>query len=46
MDKGRIVARGTPEQVLTEPLLREVFNIETRIAPSPHHGKLHIHYML
>jgi len=46
MDKGRIVATGTPEEVLSEHLLREVFRIEARIAPSPHHSKLHIHYLL
>jgi len=43
MDKGRIVAEGTPEAVLSEQLLREVFRIEARIEPSPYHGKLHIH---
>ena len=46
MDKGRIVAEGTPEAVLSEQLLREVFRIEARIEPSPYHRKLHIHYLL
>ncbi|WP_193336124.1 ABC transporter ATP-binding protein [Devosia beringensis] len=46
MDKGRIVAEGTPEAVLSEQLLRDVFRIEARIEPSPYHGKLHIHYLL
>jgi iron complex transport system ATP-binding protein len=43
--QGRAVARGTPEEVLTEQLLREVFRVEARIAPSPHHGRPHIHYL-
>jgi iron complex transport system ATP-binding protein len=46
MDKGCVVASGTPEEVLTETLLREVFNVDARIGPSPHHDKLHIHYLL
>tara|TARA_R110002124_G_scaffold63350_12_gene173017 strand:- start:13995 stop:14756 length:762 start_codon:yes stop_codon:yes gene_type:complete len=46
MAQGRIVALGTPEEVLSEVLLREVFGIETRIEISPHHGRLHIHYLL
>lgn len=45
LDKGRVVARGTPEQVLTETLLRDVFRVEARVEPSPHHGKPHIHYL-
>ena len=46
LQKGRVVATGTPETVLTENLLREVFRVEARIEPSPHHGKPHIHYLL
>lgn len=46
LQKGRVVAHGTPETVLTETLLRNVFRVEARIEPSPHHGKPHIHYLL
>jgi iron complex transport system ATP-binding protein len=45
MSAGQIVARGAPEAVLTEKLLREVFRIEARVERSPHHGKPHIHYL-
>lgn len=45
LDKGRVLAQGTPEEVLTEALLREVFRVEARVAPSPHHGKPHIHFL-
>ena len=46
LQKGRVVAHGTPEAVLTETLLRDVFRVEARIEPSPHHGKPQIHYLL
>ena len=45
MQHGQIVARGTPEMVLTETLLRDVFQVETRIETSPYHGKKHIHFL-
>lgn len=45
MNKGKLVALGTPEEVLTEALLREVFGIRCHIETSPHSGKLHIHYL-
>lgn len=45
LDKGRIVAHGTPEAVLTEQLLRDVFRVTAVVAPSPHHGRPHIHYL-
>lgn len=45
MNKGKLVAMGTPEEVLTEDLLREVFGIRCHIERSPHSGKLHIHYL-
>ncbi len=44
MLNGEIIAHGTPDDVLTESLLWEVFNVRTKIAPSPVHGKKHIHY--
>jgi len=33
MDKGRVVASGTPQEVLTETLWREVFDVDARIGP-------------
>ncbi len=45
LDRGRIIAQGAPETVLTETLLREVFRVEARVETSPHHGKPHIHYL-
>ncbi|MBT0725570.1 ABC transporter ATP-binding protein [Rosenbergiella sp. S61] len=46
MQQGEVVARGTPEKILTESLLWDVFRVETRIDISPYHGKKHIHYVL
>lgn len=46
MQKGRIVANGTPQEILTEELLWEVFRVKTRIELSPYHGKKHIHYLV
>lgn len=46
MQKGRIVASGTPQEILTEELLWDVFRVKTRIELSPYHGKKHIHYLV
>ncbi|MQT15242.1 ABC transporter ATP-binding protein [Segnochrobactrum spirostomi] len=43
--RGRVVAAGTPEDILTEDLLRSVFSVEARVAPSPHHARPHIHFL-
>lgn len=45
MEKGRVVAAGTPEAVLTQALLAEVFRVDARIEASPHHGRPHIHFL-
>ncbi|ELY5889559.1 ABC transporter ATP-binding protein [Cronobacter sakazakii] len=45
MQGGQVVASGTPDDVLTEAMLREVFKVEARIEISPHHGKKHIHFV-
>lgn len=45
LDKGSVVAHGTPDEVLTPQLLAGVFRVQASVSPSPHHGKPHIHYM-
>ncbi|SHE74889.1 ABC transporter ATP-binding protein [Streptoalloteichus hindustanus] len=38
MRAGRIIAQGEPGEVLTEELLREVFELEARVIPDPVSG--------
>lgn len=38
MHEGKLVAQGTPKEVITEELLRDVFSIETRIMHDQVHG--------
>lgn len=45
MQEGQVVASGSPQQILTESLLWDVFRVETKIEISPFHGKKHIHYI-
>ena len=35
MDDGALVASGSPEEVLTEQLLADVFDLEARVVPDP-----------
>ena len=46
LQRGRVVAAGTPEDVLTEPLIRQVFGVRAHIERSPHHGRQLIHFSL
>ncbi|WJY16573.1 ABC transporter ATP-binding protein [Pectobacteriaceae bacterium CE90] len=45
MQQGQIVAAGSPQVILTESLLWDVFGVETKIEISPFHGKKHIYYI-
>ena len=45
LQQGRIVAFGSPEKVLTEALLKDVFTIEARVETSLYHARPHIHYL-
>jgi ABC transporter related len=45
LQQGRVVAHGTPTEVLTEELLREVFRVEARVMPAEDHPGPHIHYL-
>ena len=44
MKAGKIVAEGTPDEVLTRDLLWDVFSVEAQISPSPYHARPHIHF--
>ena len=45
LQQGRVVAHGTPTEVLTEELLREVFRVEARVMPAEDHPGPHILYL-
>ncbi|MDX3928423.1 MAG: ABC transporter ATP-binding protein [Shinella sp.] len=45
LHRGRVVAAGTPEEVLTEELISRVFGVRAHVERSPHHGRHHIHYI-
>ncbi|WP_312480238.1 ABC transporter ATP-binding protein [Kosakonia cowanii] len=45
MQHGTVVASGTPQAILTEDLLWEVFRVKAKITPSPCHDKNHIHFI-
>lgn len=38
MKEGSVVAMGTPEELITEALVREVFSIDSRVVSDPVHG--------
>lgn len=44
LQAGAVVACGTPAEVLTPPLLREVFRVEAEVTREPQAGRLHIRY--
>ncbi len=46
MQKGQIVATGTPQDILSESLVWDVFRVKTKIEISPFHGKKHIHFIV
>jgi len=46
LHQGRVVAAGAPEDVLTADLIRDVFGVRAHVESSPHHNRLHIHYLL
>ncbi len=43
---GKVVAAGTPEDVLTEDLIADVFGVRAYIERSVHHGRQHVQYRL
>lgn len=44
LDQGQIVAQGTPEQVLTEGRIRQVYEVDSRVFREETTGRLHILY--
>jgi len=46
MQNGKIIATGTPQDILSEDLLWDVFRVKTKIEISRYHGKKHIHFIV
>lgn len=46
LQAGRLVACGPPAEVLTEALIASVFGTAAQVAPSPHHGRPHVQYLM
>lgn len=46
LQKGEVVAAGTPEEVLTEALIARVFGVRAHIERSAVHGRTHIQYRM
>jgi iron complex transport system ATP-binding protein len=46
LQEGKLVAIGTPDEVLTEAMIANVFGVRARIEPSPHHGRRYIHFLI
>lgn len=46
MQQGQVVAMGTPQEILTETLLWDVFRVKTKVEISAFHGNKHIHYLV
>lgn len=44
MSEGKLVADGAPNQVLTQPLLANVFGVNAQVQPHPEHGSPLITY--
>lgn len=44
LHKGKVVAAGLPEDVLTEALIADVFGVRAYIEKSRFHGRHHIHF--
>uniref|UniRef100_UPI0031017D41 ABC transporter ATP-binding protein n=1 Tax=Neorhizobium sp. EC2-8 TaxID=3129230 RepID=UPI0031017D41 len=46
LSEGRLVASGTPAEVLTEGLITTVFGVQAHISTSEYHGRLHIQFLM
>ncbi|MBW9117582.1 ABC transporter ATP-binding protein [Rhizobium cauense] len=46
LQRGEIVATGTPQEVLTESLIGSVFGVRAHVETSPIHGRCNIQYIL
>lgn len=46
LSQGKLVASGTPLEILTEPMISDVFGVEAHVSRSEHHARLHIQFLM
>ena len=46
LQNGRLVACGPPAEVLTRDLIARVFSVAAEVAPSAHHGRPHVQFLM
>jgi len=46
LDRGRVAAAGTPEEVLTEERIAAVFGVKAHVERSRQHGRLHVQFVV
>ena len=46
LHRGKVVAAGAPEDILTERLMAEVFGVRAHIERSAYHGRCHVQYRI
>jgi iron complex transport system ATP-binding protein len=46
LNKGELVAIGAPEDVLTRPLISDVFGVDAHVERSAIHGRCHVQYLI
>lgn len=46
LQDGRLVACGPPHEVLTRELIARVFGVAAEVAPSAHHGRPHVQFLM
>jgi iron complex transport system ATP-binding protein len=44
LQAGKVVAAGTPEDVLTEARISEIFGVTAQVTRSAYHGRLHVQF--
>lgn len=45
IQKGKVIAKGKTEEILTEEIIKKLFNVECHVGKNPVTGTLHIFYM-
>lgn len=45
LQRGRVVASGSPDQVITSDLIASVYGVRAVVSLSAHHGRPHIQYL-